>query len=138
MTKVEVWVRRGRGQNKRDGRGGAGCKLTQRVVVGAQEDGNTGKTFPFVLEHLNVASGQGLGQRGSLSPRPGQPLSQPQRRASGLPTLDVRNLSIPLTVSTQPLSEARPPSRSPRALSPPQAAFCEEHELHPVAFLSGC
>lgn len=104
MTKVEVWVRRGRGQNKRDGRGGASCKFTQGVVVGAQEDGNTGKTFPFVIEHLNVASGQGLGQRGSLSLRPGQPLSQPlsqpQRGASGLPTLDVRNLSIPLTVST--------------------------------------
>lgn len=59
VTKLGVWGRRGRGQSEGDGRGRGSCKLTQGEVVGAQEDGSTGKTFPFVLEHLNVASGQG-------------------------------------------------------------------------------
>lgn len=136
MTKVGVWGRRGSDQNKGNGKGGGSCQLTQDEVDGAQEDGSTGKTFPFVLEHLNVAFGQGLGQRGSLSPRPtqGRPLSQPQRWASRLPALDVRNLSIALSVlSHSPLSEAESPW-SPRALCRAQAAFFEKHELHPVAF----
>lgn len=67
MTKVDI--RRGSGQNR--GERGESCRLTQDGVVGAQEDGRIGKTFPFVLEHLNVAFGQGLGQTGSLSRRPG-------------------------------------------------------------------
>lgn len=58
-------------KTKEVGRGGGSGELTRGEVAGAQEDGNTGKTFPFVLEHLNVASGQGLGQRGSLSLWPG-------------------------------------------------------------------
>lgn len=91
--------RRGRGQNKGDGRGGGSCKLTLGEVVGAQEDESTGKTFPFVLEHLNVASGQGLGQRGSLSVRPGQPSSQPSSGHLAFPP--------PLTVFTQPPGRGR-------------------------------
>lgn len=59
----EIWD-----QNKGDGSGGR-CNLTQED----ERVGKMGKTLPFVLEYLNVAFGQGLGQRSSLSLWPGQP-----------------------------------------------------------------
>lgn len=43
----------------------------------------------------------------------------------------------PLAAPTQPLGEAGAPCPRPPALSRTQAALSEEHELHPVALLSG-
>ena len=125
VTEVGLWGRRGRGQNKGDGRGGAGWKLTQGVVVGAQEAGSPGKTFPFVLEHLNVASGQGLRQRGSLSLRAGQPLSHPQRwhlacflwMSETFPSVSPRFHAAHSARPTRP-RRAHEPSVGPGMLSP--------------------
>lgn len=92
--------RRVGGQDKGDRCGRGSCKLTQGEIARAQEDGSSGKTFPFVLEHLNVASGQGQRQGGSLSPKPVQPgpsPAQPGRLPAGRV---VRNLPIAPSVSS--------------------------------------
>lgn len=124
-----VWARRRRSQNKGDGWGGGSCELTQGEVVGAQEDGNTGKTFPFVLEHLNVASGQGLGQRGSLSLWPGQPPSQPSSGYLACRLGCQKPFHPSHRFRKDPLGEAASASPSPRALSRAQAAFSEKHKF---------
>lgn len=93
--------RRGCGQDKGEGSGRGSCKLTLGEIARAQEDGSSGKTFPFVLEHLNVASGQGQRPGGNLSPKPVQPdpsPAQPGRLPAGR---IVRNLPIAPSVSSE-------------------------------------
>ena len=100
VTKARVWAGGAGGQDKGEGSGRGSYKLTLGEIARAQEDGSSGKTFPFVLEHLNVASGQGQRPGGNLSPKPVQPdpsPAQPGRLPAGR---IVRNLPIAPSVSS--------------------------------------
>lgn len=134
MTRAGVWGRSGRDQNKGDGRGGAGGKLTLGVVAGPRKMGVQGKLSHLSLSistwHLGRASDQEAaypcGPAGPV-PAPAQP-----RRGRLAGPLCCQKPPRPPAAPTQPLGEAGAPCLEPRLLSPRSASA-----THPVALLSG-
>lgn len=98
MAEPQTKARGGRGRPPVDPRRGGW----------AQEDGSPGKTFPFVLEHLNVAFG--AGPRTKRQPIPAaRPAPRPgPGGAPGRPPRDVRNLPGRARCLLEPFLRAPP------------------------------
>lgn len=126
VTRAGVWGRSGRDQNKGDGRGGAGGKLTLGVVAGPRKMGVQGKLSHLSLSistwHLGRASDQEAaypcGPAGPV-PAPAQP-----RRGRLAGPLCCQKPPRPPAAPTQPLGEAGAPCLEP------QAALSAERERH--------